>query len=614
MKSVLLRPAAAAAILLGMAATPAAQAQTIPTDAYNYCPVTNFPSWFASGTPTQNGVVVPANSANFDTSNNCNFYRWAEQMFLWTTSPAPSLYGGNGYVFESNIFYQVVPGPKNSLLFKSIAQTGPGPLAVNLRAAKPDENGFQIIFDKNHVAHEILPTPMKNGKQLLRNSTGQLVPVGKVSVAGGKASFADTAGKPIAPGLKFTAMQGPHAAAQVQEFNVSGTDVFVDQDGNVIEPDQGQAGGGAVLIGHDSGLVYYTTFVNDVFAYYLTQIKTANKGTTPAGTQFPITPDQAKAIVQYAAQHGTIIKDPQALAMEFKMSWVEIKPEDAPRYVSIQALVPVYEPKTSSIWKLTTKTRPATLGLVGMHVVGSVTGHPEMLWSTFERRGNTPFAAYSYINSANATVSVPQGGNGPWLFCDPANCTAPFNNEMGLVYTGNPPVADANNGDIVQPANPTGPIRPSNTILWHPWGSAANTPPNPFVASAAESNSDVISVNNSVLSQLVGQDIRKSFLFVGNVWTNGGVEPISPYISPPGTGNEVGTSQLSNSTMETYQQSVTSNTWNIYGSCFQCHEKTTATPPTTPTVEISHIWTSLVPLLNNRVTAVKKAAVKPKSK
>jgi hypothetical protein len=608
---------AASALGLCCLGAPAAQAQSIPSDAYNYCPVTNFPTWFASGTPTQNGVVVPANSANFDTSTNCNFYRWAEQMFLWITSPAPALYGGNGYVFESNSFYQVVSGPGNSLKFVSVAQSGPGPLKVNLRSAQVDSRGFQIIFDTHNVSHEIQPTPLsKNGTPLLRNSAGKLVPVGKVSVANGRANFSDTAGKPIAPQMKFTAMATPNNGAPVQEFNAGGSDVFVDPDGNVISTSQGQAGGGAVLVGQNGGLVYYTTFVNDVFAYYLTQIKNANGGHTPPGTQFPINAQQATAIVQYAAQHGKAITDPQALTMEFKLSWVEISPSQASNYVSIQALVPVYQPQTSTQWTLTKQTRLVTLGLVGVHVVGSVTNHPEMLWATFERFGNTPNAAYSYLNTASATVNVPQDGNGNWLFCQSTNCASPFNNEMGLVYNNPDNPHDPNNGNIVQPAGPAGPIGPSNTILWHPWGSASNTPPNPFVASAAESNSDVISVNNSVMSQLVGNDIRKNYIFVGNVWTNGGVQPTTPYLSPPGSGNEVGTSQLSNSTMETYQQDATSNVWGVDGSCFQCHNKTTATPATTPTVEISHIWPPLLSLFapNGGTTSMKKASAKPKTK
>ena len=75
-------------------------AQTLPSNAQATC-TANIAPWFQSGSVTLNGAVNPANSLNLDTSNNCNFYLWSEQMFLWMTSPATSIYGGSGRVFQS---------------------------------------------------------------------------------------------------------------------------------------------------------------------------------------------------------------------------------------------------------------------------------------------------------------------------------------------------------------------------------------------------------------------------------------------------------------------------------------------------------------------------------
>ena len=75
------------------------RAQTFPTNPSQSCtvPSTTFATWFQSGTPSLNGVVNPANSVGFFATSNCSFYQWAKQMFLWLTSPAPSIYGGGAF-------------------------------------------------------------------------------------------------------------------------------------------------------------------------------------------------------------------------------------------------------------------------------------------------------------------------------------------------------------------------------------------------------------------------------------------------------------------------------------------------------------------------------------
>ena len=82
--------------------TLSAGAQTLPNDAQPRCAVsqTTFASWFQSGNPMANGVVNPANGLTFPNAPNCSFYQWAAQMFLWLTSPAPSVYGGGSRIFQ----------------------------------------------------------------------------------------------------------------------------------------------------------------------------------------------------------------------------------------------------------------------------------------------------------------------------------------------------------------------------------------------------------------------------------------------------------------------------------------------------------------------------------
>lgn len=92
---------------LGLMGTTTAIAQTtLPTDVQQTCPVSGgeFASWFVGGKPTDNGLVWPADSVNFDDATVCNFYKWSAQMFLWITSPQ-----GAGTVLTSPSFFTISP-------------------------------------------------------------------------------------------------------------------------------------------------------------------------------------------------------------------------------------------------------------------------------------------------------------------------------------------------------------------------------------------------------------------------------------------------------------------------------------------------------------------------
>jgi hypothetical protein len=190
--------------------------------------------------------------------------------------------------------------------------------------------------------------------------------------------------------------------------------------------------------------------------------------------------------------------------------------------------------------------------MLGMHVVGSTKGHPEMIWATFEHFGNTPNAAYTYNATAGPNPkTVAQDTTGTWLFS--ANgAPAPFN-IAHLVASG---------ADLTSISPFT--ISPSNTLRENAWGSLAG-------AGSSGRNTEVIAINNSVLGQLVNGDVRKNYMFTGATWTIGGAAPTP--------GNQVGTNHMTNTTMETYQQG---------GNCFSCHA--------TNTTSVSHVFDPLKPL------------------
>jgi hypothetical protein len=558
-----------------------AGAQTLPTDVQPTCTVSQpiFKSWFETGTPSLNGVVQPADSVGFpNPPQNCAFYLWSEQMFLWLTSPAPKSYGGGSHIFDSPTFFDASAPDSNG--DRTFIRHEPGMIRhFNLRIAKTGPNRLPVVMDKKGRMFEILPpNPAPSGKLQMLNQLNKPVEIDRVTVEKGKPLFLDKNGKTVA---KPKAIVPPQLALKkalvVQKFVVGATQIFVDPAGNVLDVEQGQAGGGDVLQAQNGSLVYYVSMVNDVYAYFLTGTK--GGGITPKPNSFPTTAADLKKITDFAATRGVTFPDAKALAIEVKSSWVEATSLSNPAdYIIMDAIVPTYDTSNPILW--TPKPggdRQVKLALVGMHVVGSTAGHPEMIWATFEHFGNTPNAAYQY----NATTgpnpkTVAQSTVGPWLFAA-NNSGGPFNqSHMAFVNPNIAATAAPTNSGTPPPFT----VSPSDTMRMKAFGGGFDFKPNPLDASTAASNTEVISINNSVLGPLktLGSDVRTNYYMVGSTWTIGGAAPTSPFKS--GAGNEVGTSQLANSTMETYMQGP-SNLWGGT-NCFSCHK--------TNTVQVSHIF------------------------
>jgi hypothetical protein len=202
------------------------------------------------------------------------------------------------------------------------------------------------------------------------------------------------------------------------------------------------------------------------------------------------------------------------------------------------------------------------LALVGIHVVGSTLGHPEMLWATFEHVDNTRNAQYTYTNTANATVTVPTEPGGTWLFSK-TPATASQNVPLGVV----------SGADIVAVSPPTA-IGPSDILRVNPFGTSTG---GAFTAN----NTDLLSINNSVIGQLIGADVRKNYIMTGTTWTAFGQTP------PPGPGVQVGTNHMANSTMETFFQP---------SNCFNCHDGSNLLGAPDGESGLSHIWGPIKPL------------------
>jgi len=441
----------------------------LPADVLQSCVVdiNNFNSWFKSKQISENGIVNPANSVTFTHQNNCDFYKWSEQMFLWMTSPIKEGDYNSGTVIESPAFYTVSP-----------------------------------VVDKKRT--------------LIPHVPGQLI----------------------------------SAVANTQKNDA------------IIDTEEGQATDD-VLIAQNGSLLYYISMVNDVYAHT---------------TQTAL--DSIKA---FAKSQGVQLQDPETLAIEIKTSWVEASSLPSTNtYITMDAIIPTYT-KTDTKW--TPKgTTTAKLAMVGIHIVGSTAGHPEMVWATFEHVNNAPNLSYSYIDSSNTTKTVIADTGNDWLLnSDSASNTY---NKSHMTY---------HSGDIIAntKVNSKQKISASNTKMTKPWGVGNAGVPNPENTTVAASNSQIISTNNSVLGQLTNGDMRKNYIFIGATWTDNGVAPTGKSYSVKDTltapGVAIGTSQLANSTMETYAQHGAA--YNQYGSCFSCHSNFKA-PGLKPT-DLSHVYNAI---------------------
>jgi len=577
---------ALALIVIVLAMISKAIGQTVPSDPQitQSVSASDFAMWFQAGSPSLNGVVNPANSLSA-LQPNFGFYAWSEQMFLWLTSPAPSFYGGGGQIFNSPTFYDVSPldsSGNRTLIPHVIGVIRP----VNLRAAQVGPDNLPMLFDALGRPIEVERAPLTvTSIPHVRALSGEFVNIIHARAgANGKAILLDDSNRVIEPFLPTKAAppleQAPVLPIRVQELIIDKIPIFLDGSGNVIEVEQGQADS-SVLLSQNNSLVYYTTMVNDVYAYFLTGV--ADKQITP-GTEFPTSQQDLNAIETFASAHGkSSFADAQALAVEVKASWVDASTLSDPNdYITMTATIPTYDQSNPAKWVLNGQ-KTAQLALVGIHVVGSVSGHTELVWATFEHGGNTPNATYSYINTSGASTAVNQNTAGTWLFC--------ANNSSGPFNVAHNQLDPAGSGDILAVA-PATTVSPSDTIRWKAWGVASDVTPNPIDGSPAAANSEIIAINNNIRGMLPSGDVRGNYIFRGATWTFGGPPTFNSSSQPTSSGNQVGTSQLANSTMETYEQGSDTTSHNLNSNCFMCHNP----QPSTRGTSISHVFPALKPL------------------
>jgi hypothetical protein len=477
-----------------------------------------------------------------------------------------------------------------------------------LRSAQPASLGLQLIFDTTGRPIQVKEAE-KGATPTVLTVTGQRVQVAHAKLGpNGKPILLDQNGNQI-QALRsrggIPQIQTEKSAVMIptmvlaQKFIVDGLPIFIDPSLGVIDVEGGEAVTNGVLEAQATAggsLIYYASIVNDVYAYYATgvldgAISLPSDGIcSPAPSCFPTTVGQLGQITSFASAHGKTFPDPNALAVEIKSAWVVAAGlPNLSSYITMNATIPTYSPAPPPPSNTPTMTatgqQTVQLALVGIHIVGSAAGHPEMIWATFEHVDNAPAATYSYINTSGTIATVNQnvallpsigGSSAPWVFS--STSASSFNNQ-NMTYNAFPAPAT-----ITAIATPPG-IAPSDTMRWKAFGGASDVAPNPIDGSTAASNTEIIALDNAVLSLLASGDVRGNYILTGATWTIGG-EPPDSFIG----GNQVGTSSLANTTMETYVQGLQSNPTVQAGgtNCLSCH--------TSNTTGVSHVFPALKPL------------------
>jgi hypothetical protein len=340
-----------------------------------------------------------------------------------------------------------------------------------------------------------------------------------------------------------------------------------------IEPGEAD---GKVLVTRDCRLVYYLMQVNDVYAYFLTGVKNGIMQDTefPTGKTLVNGKTDLDMIVDLAREHDKVeLEDGKALAVELKSAWVEVAESEKMNFITMKRTIPTYDnpvpcssTSTSTSW-YPNGSREALLGLVGMHVVFSAEGHPEMLWATFEHIDNTPNQDYRYFEPSGHPQTQKSDIADHWMFSD-GNPGATFNEaRMHFDKSGNI-VADGNT-----------PVGPSNIRRNAPWGA---------LGVEADLNTKIISINSQFIGRLADNDVRKNYIMIGTSWTcatgdcSGGGDPGDVH-------KRQGSEQLANTTMETFYNKGAS-------TCFECHHGPNMLGDHCKKAGLSHLFGALQPL------------------
>jgi len=250
--------------------------------------------------------------------------------------------------------------------------------------------------------------------------------------------------------------------------------------------------------------------------------------------------------------------------LELKVSWTKLEEPD-PTYFMVQTEEG--------------DDQPILLGMVGFHMAIFTPHHPEMIWVTWEHKDNAPNCDGSDVEEQDWLLASKEAAKCLAENKDTSKCSE-YNFNVPEKFDGNPPHVS----------------KPNEVCRMFPFGNepgeAINGNDNAANLLAIQELNEQLIGKDGFLSKLDDKDPMKvwsNYEMVGGIWTKDGqASGIAPV---PHKGGEAdpnstqrGSLELTNITMETFQQGADSYVPN----CFGCHNYVPETPLT-----VSHIQSYL---------------------
>jgi hypothetical protein len=268
-------------------------------------------------------------------------------------------------------------------------------------------------------------------------------------------------------------------------------------------------------------------------------------------------------------------------ALEMKSAWKIVEGAPPKNYITTKSVIPVFKTAADgSIVRDGNKTRLVTVALLGLHVVGTIEGHPEFIWSTFE---HVSHERKSWVRDVAPAAKANPGQPGGAVIENRASSYALYPAEKGGAEA--PLVKNANEGQAID-----GLKLDAKRQTFAPRSSIYREFPASKSDDVAEDD-ELASLNDDMqrlFESLAPEDVRSNYQLVGAVWLNtpdqdfkAGVdfsEAAQMKRKQPLFGGE---DRLSSATMESFTQSSAPN-------CFACHntESVAGLPPSR--LSVSH--------------------------
>jgi hypothetical protein len=334
--------------------------------------------------------------------------------------------------------------------------------------------------------------------------------------------------------------------------------------------DISQAGLRGVLIDQKGNPIYYAIYVDPSFAQFLKSHNLAQKDPKLIQKNFDPT-------LSFPSQAG------QPMVMELKSAWMIVDSKSAaPSYIVVPAVVPRYviSPDGLVVAEInpTTKlpvTRNVYVALIALHVVFTLPGHPEMIWSTFE---HVHFDAKGNSVRDNAPAAPANPSNTPSNAVISRETSFPLYQAGTVAGNANRPIDPkilAAHFDVDSQTFTKGGLL--QTSVYRPYPASKTT--------ETDEDDEVTLINDNIGKMFSdattpASDLRQNYRLVGAVWINDPSKDFkvnSSFIDPINLSTDdpssvlAGEGRLGSTSMESFTEFEDSMPGGS-PNCFSCHD------------------------------------------